>query len=76
MRTNSFVQYSFWGFNSLKYYMNRTSAKFWTLIFKISSFVCIAYESQQNNGSCVAPYVRMLIAFSDFTEERGVLYTG
>ena len=51
--------------------MNRTSATFWTLTFKISSFVCIAYESQQNNGSCVAPYVRMLIAFSDFTEERG-----
>ena len=42
--------------------MNRTSAKFWTLIFKISSFVCIAYESQKKSGSCVAPYVRMLIA--------------
>lgn len=42
--------------------------------FKISSFVCIAYESQQNNASCVAPYVRMLIAFSDFTEERGSVH--
>lgn len=56
--------------------MNRTSARFWTLIFKISSFACIACESQQMSGSCVAPHVRMLIAFSDFTEGRGALCTG
>ena len=56
-------------------YGSRTNSHW--VIFKTSSFVCIAYKNQQNNGSCVAPYVRMLIAFSDFTDgEGGVLYTG